>query len=897
MIRLPVLARWALFRYLPADEREFIVGDLEEEYDARGRSVASSWWLWRQVIGLLWSRGARPRGIVAMRHTRESIGHGIRLFTRDGLRQDIGLALRMLTRDKSFTIAALLTLTICIAANSAMFSIVRSVILKPLPFRDAERLVLLYQSFPKTGSSSSRGASVPNYFDRQTGVPALEDVAIYRGDTRRLGTGDGVEQVRSLRTTPSLMRLLRVQPVHGRLFADEDLQPGPPAVLLLTYEVWQRRFGGAPIVGQMVRLNETPTRVIGILPPGFSFLSNDIEIVEPLTFTAQQRADTQRYNGNHTMVGRLRPDATMAQAQAQVDALDARLMDRTPEFRQRLEDAGYRTVVASLQAELVSGVTDMLYLLWGGVGLVLVIGCVNVANLVTVRARSRSRELATRHALGADISQLARLLVCESVLLSLAGGVLGIWLGVWALDWIGALGVDQLPRGFEIAADFTGAFATLALTFVIGVVLGLVPTARLHRMDLNAELREESRGGTSGRRDSLARRAMATAQFATAFIVVGGAALLFTSFQAAMRVDLGFEPANVSTATVELPTAYRNPEAQSQYVRRTLAALQAMPEIAAAGVTTAVPYAGGVSTSRISSESQPGTLTEPILVTISPGYFKAMGVPIVAGRDLDDRDGAIGSEVRVVIDDRLAQTLWPGADAVGRRLYSPEYPNNPAKITPATKFLTVVGVAANMRFVRPRTGITPNGTIYYTYDQRPNTTISFVIRSKIDADIASRARAVMMKTDPTVPVYRQRSAQAWIDLAMTDRRAPMLIAVMYAIVSLVLAAVGIYGVITHGVVQREREIGVRMALGGTAANVFGLVLGGGVRIIAVGLAAGLAGGYAVAQLMRNLLYGAAPASLWILILAGAGLSAVALVATIVPAWRASRIDPVGALNK
>jgi predicted permease len=513
---------------------------------------------------------------------------------------------------------------------------------------------------------------------------------------------------------------------------------------------------------------------------------------------------------------------------------------------------------------------------------------VNVGNLVTVRARGRSRELASRHALGADLGQLARQLVCENVVLSLTGGVLGIVLGVWALEWVKAIGADRLPRGFEIASDLTGALATLGLTFVIGLVLGLVPAMRLRTLDLNAELREESRGGTSGRRESLARGVMATAQFATAFVVVAGAALLLSSFMAATRVELGFEPAGVTTATVELPTPYRNPAAQSQYVRRALEVLHAMPEVQAAGVTNSVPYSG-ISTIVVAPETEPDKRVEPLAVTISPGYFDAMGVPVLAGRDFDRHDGMDAANVRVIIDSALARSLWPGATAVGRRLHHP---------ADSTKLLTVIGVFGNMRFASPRiAGRAPQGTIFFTYDDRPGTTMSFVVKSKAGPNIAARVRAEMTKADPTVPVYRQRSMQDWIDLALTFRRVPMVIAVMYAVVSLILAAVGVYGVVAHGVAQRERELGVRMALGGTNAGIFRLVLGGGVRIVAIGLAMGLVGSYFVGQLMTVLLYGVAPTSVAVLLPVSAVLSAVALLATIVPAWRASRIDPVAVLNR
>jgi predicted permease len=822
---------------------------------------------------------------------RDSLG--VRLvndLVRDG-RQ----ALRALARDTSFTIAVLLTLAICVGANTAMFSIVRSVILKPLPFPDSDRLVLVYNSYPNFGAPRG-GASASNYYDRQAAVPAFEDLALFQRDERRLGDAQGVERVGSLRATPSLLRMLGVQPVQGRLFLDEEAQPGHDSFVLLGYDLWQRKFAGAPIVNETIRLNEAPTRVVGILPPGFSFLTNDIEIVEPLAFDDARRSDDERYQ----MVARLGPDATIAMAQAQIAALNASLEERFPEWRQRIRDAGFHTVVVSLQEDVVRDVKAMLYLLWGGVAFVLVIGCFNVANLMIVRAGSRTREMATRHAIGGDLGQLARLLLAESTLLALAGGALGVALGASALRSVEVIGLDQLPRGHEIGLDPAGVVIMLALTAGIGVVLGVAPVVRLRRMNLNAELREEGRSGTTSRRAHAGRTIMATAQFAIAFVVLAGAGLLFASFKAATDVNLGFEAAGVATVTVELPTEYRNRPAQSQYVRRTIEVLRGLPEVEAAGVTTLVPLSGSSYTGIIAAERQaisPGaSLLTPSHVIVTSGFFEAMGVSLAAGRQFDDRDTADAPSV-VMIDDRLARTLWPGENAVGRRLYFPEDPSDPGKISPTTQLMAVVGVVQEMRFLPPQNDVSPTGAVFYPYDQRPITTITFVVKARMTTDATGRVRAAMTATDPQVPVYRLRSMEDWIDRAFVGRRAPMIIAVLFAVVSMLLSAIGVYGVVAHGVAQRRRELAVRMALGGTAGEVFRLMLVKGLRIVAAGLAIGLVGAYFAGQVMRAQLFGVAPTSATVLLGVAAGLGVVALVASVVPAWRASRIDPVVVLGR
>ena len=632
--------------------------------------------------------------------------------------QDFRFALRLLAKDRTFTVTALLTLAVCIAANTAMLSVVRSVILKPLPFRDSDRIVLLYNSYPNAGAPRV-GASVPDYFDRQKEVPALDSDALFRTEGVTLGDESGAERLTSLRATPSLFRMIGAQAVQGRIFTEAEGEPGKDQVALLSYGLWQRKFAGGAVVGRSIRLNGSACRIVGVLARDFSFLQNDTDLFVPASFRPEDKADNRRHSNNWQMVGRVAPGSTIELVRRQVDALNAANDERFPEFRQVLKDAGFRTVVVFLQDDLVRDVRAALYLLWGGVVFVLIIGCVNVANLVIVRASGRTRELATRHAVGGALGRLARQLLTEAVVLSAAGGGLGLLLGWWALRFVKALDLDQLPRGYEIGLDGFSVAAIAGLTLVVGLALGLAPVAKLRRMNLNVELREESRGGTAGRRANLVRSALAMAQVAIALVVLAGAGLLFASFRAVMRTDLGFRPDHVATVALSLPgTAYKDGPAKVGFEQRALEAIRRLPDVDAAGGTTLVPFSGDVSNNVILAEGhvmKPGeSLLAPSTGTVTSGYFEAMGVALRSGRFFDQRDTADAPKV-VVIDDRLARAFWPDRDAVGRRLYRPGDPKDLTRITPQTQFFTVVGVIKEMQLLDPRGDIKPVGTVYFPY--------------------------------------------------------------------------------------------------------------------------------------------------------------------------------------
>jgi predicted permease len=814
---------------------------------------------------------------------------------------DLRFALRLLWKDRTFALTALLTLAVTIGANTTIFSIVRSVLLKPLPVPESERIVFIYNSYPNAGAPRAE-AAVPDYFDRLREMTVFEEQAVYRRQDMTLGSEQGAQRIRAVRATPSFFRLVKAVPEQGQLFTEADGEEGQEHKVVLSDSFWRSQLGADPnAVGRDLRLNGVNFTIKGVLPPQFRFLWQEIDVWVPAAFTAREKSDDSRHSNNWQMIGRLKPGATVELAQQQVDAINARNDERFPQFRQILKDAGYHAVAVQLQADVVREIRPVLYLLWGGVLFVLLLGCVNIANLVLVRSSVRSREMATRAAMGAGRSRLARQLLTETSLLAVLGGALGIFLGWWGLKSITALHLEDLPRGYEIALDPVAVAVVLGLAMVVGLLIGLMPIARLMRLNVNTALREEGRGGTSGRASAFVRRALATAQVAIAFVLLIGAGLMFASFRAALGIDPGFDPRGVVTAVVSLPQAsYKEDAALVTFSDRLLTSLRGQPGVDAVGLTSIIPFGNDFSSSVILAEGyqmKPGeSLLSPMQAIVSDGYFETMKVPLVHGRYFSPSDTATSPKV-VIVDERLARKFWSGRDPIGRRMYMPENPKDVLAITPETKFLTVVGVVKEVQVLPPGTGFDPVGAYYFPYSQSPERGFGIAVRTAGDPDaIVNVVRKAVSQIDPELPVYGVKTMAARFDEALISRRVPMLIAMAFGVVALFLSAIGIYGVLAYGVTQRRREIGIRMALGSTRPEVFGLVLADGARILAIGLAVGLAGAYFVGKQMEKQLFNVAPTDPWVIAGVIVTLSGIALVAVAIPARRASKVNPTVALN-
>ena len=817
---------------------------------------------------------------------------------------DLRVGLRLLWRDRAFAITAGLTLAVCIGANTALFSVVRGVLLKPLWMPEADRVVMAGNMYPGAGVYEPLGAAVPDYFDRLREVTVFSEQALLRQDNRSIDKDGSPLRVEALSVTPSFFRVAGVTPQLGRTFTDQEGEIGSEFEVVISDGFWRTQLGGDPsAVGRDIRLDGRAYTVIGVMPPQFRPTDDEKALWTPMTFTAEEKSDNSRHSNNAAYIARLKPGATVEQAQAQIDALNAANLDRFPQFKEVIVNARFRTVVNRLQDQMVKDVRPTLYLMWGGALFVLLIGCVNVTNLALVRSRARLKELATRLALGGGTVRIARQLAIEHLLLALGSAVVGIAIGYVALRAMDVVSLQALPRSQDIALDTVVVLYTLAATAAIGLVLGLIPVAAMLSANVLSVLREEGRTATTGRGAQSLRRGLVIAQVGCAFVLLIGAGLLFASFRRVLAVDPGFTTERVLTGAVVLPDSrYKEPDTQRRFIDDALRRVQALPGVTAAGVTDTIPLGNRASASAILAEgykAQPGeSFLAPAEVRVSSGYFEAIGVKLVAGRFFTDRDTATSTRV-IIVDDRLARRFWPNQDPIGRRMYKPD---DDAKdltaVTDKTVFFTVVGVVAEMKLRNLTDGDNLVGAYFFPLTQEPQNDLTFVLKAAADPGTLSGAlRREVAAVDSQLPVFEMQPMSYWTDRSLAKRRSPALLSIAFGFVALFLSAIGIYGVLAYLVTQRTKEIGIRVALGSTAWAVFQLVLREGLLLVAAGLAAGGIGSYLLRRTLESQLFGVRSSNPVVLVLVSVVLAAVALVACALPARRATKIDPLVALTE
>ena len=819
--------------------------------------------------------------------------------------QDLRVAARGLLKDRAFSVTTIATLALCLAANIAIFAVVDGVLLKPLPFAEADRLVSLHNSYPGAGAPIADNG-VPDYYDRLTALTAFEGLAMYRQNGMTIG-GDtrDAERLQGLIVTPSFFQVLRVEAFRGRVFTEEEAEVGKDQKVLLTHGFWQRQFGGADnALGQSLRVNGVPMTIIGVLSPAFRFVDPEIQIVRPVAFTPEDRADDRRHSNSWQQVGRLKAGATIDQVTSQLNAVNRANDERFPQLREVLRNAGFTTKAVGFQEYLVGNISRTLTLLWGGALVVLIIGCVNVTNLVLVRSTARMRELATRHALGASMSRLARQSLTESMLVAVTGGAAGLGLGWWALVSAPLLGVDQLPQGSAIGIDARVVGFTLVLIGVVGAVMAVLPVMALRGTNLAQIVREEGRSGTAGRGARLARRALVTSQVAFALMLLIGAGAMVASLQRVLAVDPGFRGDHVLTGLISPPIArYAGDDELRSVTGRLLEQVRAIPGVEAAGLSSTIPFSGNNNDSLILAEGYqmaPGeSVVSPSQVSVSDGYFEAMGARLVSGRWFNAGD-IEGRQRVIVIDERLARKFWPKGDAVGKRMFQPESTDDVFKPPPEDQMLHVIGVIGEMRLraMVDAAGAERPGAYYFPLRQRPQRSMGLAVRAAAEpAALTGQLRQVVGQVDRELPLYNIRSMRERTDEALVDRRTPALLAGGFAIVALLLSGVGIYGVLAYQVSQRRREIGIRMALGAGAPRIFSLVMGEGATIVGLGALFGLAGAFVLRRTLESVLYGVGAMDTTVLAVVGVVLAAVAMLACIIPARRAARTDPTIALTE
>ena len=821
----------------------------------------------------------------------------------DWLGRDLRLGFRLLLRDRAWSATVVLTLALCIGANTALFAVVYNVLLRPLPVPEPDRVLLMSNLYPKAGVTDSSNSGVPDYYDRMRAVTAAPEQALFNHSSVSVGQEGLPTRIRVANVTPSFFRVFPVAPELGRTFTEAEGEVGNETKVLLSRALWLRLFGGDPAaVGKGLRLDGQLCTVVGVMPAGIEPLDPGTLAWRPLAFTPEERSDERRHSNNYWHVGRLRPGATREQAQSQVDALNAANLERFPQFRDVLQNAGFRTQVMRLQDHLVRHVKPTLYLLWGGALFVLLVGGVNVVNLVLVRTRARLKELVTRLALGGGPAQVGRQLVVEGVVLTLIAAGLGLLLAAAALRTLGALHLEDLPYGSRIGIDGAAALFVVLLSSAIGLVMGLVPLVRVLRANLTLVLREEGRATTGGRGARALRRSLVVAQVAFTFVLLAGAGLLLASFRRVAEVDPGFVPEGVLTGSVSLPDSrYKDDDARRAFTGEALRQVRALPGVLAVGATDTIPFGDQHNDSVILAEGyamKPGeSVISPSAVDVTPGYFEAMGVRLVRGRFFEERDGKSTLPV-VIVDEKLAGRFWPGEDPVGRRLYRPSDAEHLTAIDGKTVFFTVVGVVRDVRLADLTEGDRTVGTYFFPMAQDTSHLVTFAIRTASRSEsLAGPLRSSVAALDPELPLFDMRTMDERTESALVGRRTPAVLSLAFGIVALVLSAVGLYGVLAYLVAQRSREIAIRIAVGSSARGVFGLVFREGAALVGAGVLAGALGAVVLRRSLDGLLFGVRATNPLVIGAAVALLVAVALLACALPARRATRIDPVAVLGE
>lgn len=820
------------------------------------------------------------------------------------LLRDVRRSLKLLWEEKTFSATVLTTLAVCIGANVAIYSVIHTLLLEPLPFDEPDALVTAFNAYPGAGASRA-GAGTVDFFQRREQVSAFEEVAIYRQSGAAVGEPGSIERISTLQATPSLFGVLRVKPALGRSFTEDEMEEGNHRKVIVTHGYWQERFGGAPdVVGWDLRIDGEPYQVVGVMPEDFWMPNGGgLRLIVPTAFDEDDRDLENWHSNNFQMLARLAPGASVERAQAQIDALNERLIDEwpVPNSRQLLEDAGFSTHVVPAAADLVRDVKDILYMLWAGVGFVLLIGCGNIANLMLARAQTQTGEVATKLALGAPRGRIGAQVLTEAVVMGVMGGVLGLGLGWAGLEGLRRLGATDLPRGTEIALDAPVILFTLALAVGAGVLFGAIPMVQLMRGDLSPVFRTEGRTGTANRRAVLLRNGLVTGQVGLAFVMLIGAGLMLLSFRAALAVDPGFEPQGVLTGYVSIPSSrYPDADARRRFWDRLRPEVEAIPAVARAGLTSSLPFSGSQSSSVITPEGympRPGeSLLSPVQAVASPGYFETMRIRVEEGRSFQESDDADNPNV-LVIDRWLADRYWPEGDALGRRMVWGAVPGQDS--IPDDALYTIVGIVETIKhqdLTQPASEHV--GAYYVNAAQVPGSFLTLTARARTgDAESLTPAiREVLKSLDPELPFFGVRTMESRIDDSLARRRIPLVLLGVFAAVALFLAVVGIYGALAYTVSQRTREIGIRMAMGSEPDRIFRDVVARGLAVTGAGLALGAIVAFLLTRLMQSLLYDVQATDLRVMVAVAALLALVALVACVLPARRATAVDPVSALG-
>ena len=814
--------------------------------------------------------------------------------------QDIRYGVRMLVKNPGVTIIVIVALALGIGANTAIFSVVNAVLIRPLPYQESERLVFLNEQSPVLDEMS---ISYPNFLDWRTQNQTFEKMGVYNRASYNL-TGSGeAERIVTGQVSADLFSVLRVNALHGRVFTNDEDKPGGTPVVVLSYGLWQRRFGGQQsIVGQAITLNGKSYTVIGVMPESYAYPSR-AEMWVPVGQLSDQASWQSR--GNHPGlygVARLKPGVTFDQAAADMNNVGANLEKQYPD-----SNASTRPRLRPLLEIFVVDVRRALWVIFGAVGCVLLIACANIANLLLARATARRKEMAVRTAVGASRWRIARQLLTESVLLSLIGGSIGLLLARWGIALILWVSPNVIPRSREIGLDWTVLAFTVGISFLTGILFGLIPAIQAGDVDVHETLKESGRG-TSGRQ--WLRSALVVVEVATTLVLLISAGLLIRSFYLLQKVNPGFSDEQLTSFSISLPQKkYANEEGRLSFYNRLLENVRSLPGVESTAAASGLPLGNNGWQTSFVIDGQPlppreqTPLMEACLVT--PDYFKAMNIPVLRGRVFNDRDDrshlagrdlsklnenqrAMAAVNKIVIDEDFAKRYWPNEDPIGKRVKLGRDAD--------ANVLEVIGVVGRVKME----SLNQNSDRvqgYFAYNQLPQGGMTVIIKGASDPNqLISSVRGVVKSIDPDQPIYSPRTMDEIRAESVAPERLNLTLLSLFAGIALVLAIVGIYGVMSYSVTQRTHEIGIRMAIGARPVDVFKMILGNGMKLALIGVVLGLAGAFALTRLMATMLFGVEPTDAMTFGGISVLLITVALLACYLPGRRATKVEPTISLR-
>jgi putative ABC transport system permease protein len=814
----------------------------------------------------------------------------------DEMIQDLRYGLRMLRKNPGFTAIAVITLALGIGANTAIFSVVNAVLLRPLPYPDSGRLAMVWQKYTIRGWGLVP-VSYPNFVAIREQSQVFEDLSATSYYLYNLTADDSPERLMGMRVSDNFFSVLGVSPAIGRVILPEEDRTGTQRVVILSHGLWQRRFGSdAGIVGKSLALNGEAYTVAGVMPPDFQY-PPPFNITMASTWYSMPKADlwvplpkaaTQTSVGsrNYHLIGRLKPGVSPAQAQAEMNAIAGRLEQQYPG-----PNTGLELSLTTLFEQVVGSVRQALWILFGVVGFILLIACANVANMLLTKASGRRRELAVRLAVGASRLRLIRQLLIESLMLASLGGVLGILLANWGCKLLIAINPEKLPRIMEIQLNWYALCFTAAVTLLTGIIFGLMPALQASKLDLNESLKEGGRSATGGFTGSRSRQLLVVGEVALSLVLLIGAGLLLRSFATLIAVDPGFNPERLLTLNLTLTgTNYGTQNQQTGFYQQLLQRIEHLPGVEAVGAVNSLPLTGDAGNSGLTIEGRPpvspNERPHPAYRVINPDYFRALGIPLQRGRAFTIGD-ASGSPLVAIINQSAARVFWPNEDPLGKRI-RPD-------IVPPDQWLTIVGVVSDVRHAS--LNVAPQPEVYWPFLQNPDRRINLLIRTTADPlNLAGAVRSEIRAIDRALPVSNLKSMDELLSDSVAQWRFYTLLLTAFAAVALLLAIVGLYGVISYAVSQRTHEIGIRMALGASPRDVLRLIINHGLVLTLAGVGLGLAAALGLTRVLKNLLFHVSTTDPAIFVGIVLLLAGVASLACYLPARRATKVDPITALR-